>query len=293
MSSPNQRLDRTEVQIGAGREAAAEHEHLRIERVGEVDETERDPPAELVDHRERVAVTLARRQLDVLAADRLGIAVGQIEHPAHPPSDRRLARQARQARNPMRTAPSIRAGRRRTADRTGRRPCGRTRRRTRCGRAGARRRRRHRRRCRCRASPGSCRSSRGRRRGATRRAPHTSRRCRPARRQSICARSPPATSKSATPSRFGAARSTPLAGHQPRHADAERLVVSERPGELDERVDHPVDAARPARCRPAILTDQVAVGVERDTEALRSADVDADVKTRTGHAGRVTPRRAP
>ena len=52
----------------------------------------RDPPAELVDDGERIVVTFACRQLDVLAAHGLGIAVGQIENPAHPPTDRRLAR---------------------------------------------------------------------------------------------------------------------------------------------------------------------------------------------------------
>ncbi len=111
--------------------------------------------------------------------------------------------------------------------------------------------------------------------------------------QSSCARNPLATSKSATPSRFGAARSTPLRVTIPGTPIAERLVVPERPGELDERVDHPVDAAGAARRRTAILGDDVAIGVERDTEALRSADVDADVKPRSSHAGRVTPRRAP
>ena len=150
-SSPNQRSDRRQVQVGAVGEPAAEHERRRVEGVRQVDEAEGDPAGELVDHGERARVALLGRGLDVLAAHQLDVAAGDVRRPAAaarrpPPSG-----PAGRGPSPTRSAPSSRAGRTGTAGRRGRRPCGRTRRRSRCARRTAGRRRRCRRRCRCRA----------------------------------------------------------------------------------------------------------------------------------------------
>ena len=80
-------LDRREVQVGAFGETTAEHEPRRVERVGQVDQPERHPTGELVDHRQRLGVTFPGRRLDVLAAHERRISAGDLEHPSQPAAD--------------------------------------------------------------------------------------------------------------------------------------------------------------------------------------------------------------
>jgi hypothetical protein len=91
-------LYRADVQISRGSQAAAEHEHLRIQQVGEVRQAERDPTAEQIDHVESIDVTLARRRLNVLAADVVGVASGELHDTTKPFSYGRLASYLGQAR---------------------------------------------------------------------------------------------------------------------------------------------------------------------------------------------------
>ena len=80
MSSLEPLADRLEIEVGTGREPATEHEPLGVERVRQVHETERDPAAEVVDHGQCVGVALTGGLLHHLAADRFGVAAGELEH---------------------------------------------------------------------------------------------------------------------------------------------------------------------------------------------------------------------
>ena len=96
------RGDRRQVQVGGVGEPAAEHEHRRVEQVGQVDQPERDPPGELVDHGERPA---GRRRSAALAhvlaahARRSSPASATTAAPSRP-ATRRLAGQHRQPGDP-------------------------------------------------------------------------------------------------------------------------------------------------------------------------------------------------
>ena len=118
-----------------------------------------------------------------------------------------------------------------------------------------------------------------RRRAATRRAPRTSRRCRRGRGPSSCAEQPAGDVEVGDAVEVGGRAQHTAAGHQSRarRPRASSYGPSDS-GQLDQRVDQLVDAARAAWCRPAVLADHVALGVERHAEALRPADVDADVR---------------
>ena len=131
-------LDRIEVEVGALGQPAAEHEHGGIEGVGEVDQAEGDPAGELVDDRQRTLVALLGRRLHVLAAHQRRIAAGDLDDASKSSADGGGPGQLAES-GPGRVAlPAARAGRTGTAGRWGRRPCGRTRRRTRCARRRSR-----------------------------------------------------------------------------------------------------------------------------------------------------------
>src|SRR5829696_8026904 len=74
-------LDRVEVEVRALGEAAPEHEDRRIERVREVDQAERDPAGELVDHGTGSLVALLRRSLHVLTAHERDVAASHLHDP--------------------------------------------------------------------------------------------------------------------------------------------------------------------------------------------------------------------
>jgi hypothetical protein len=89
--------DRIEIEIWRGRETTAEHEQFGVEHVGEIGEPERHPTGEVVDHRERLGVAVARSGLDVLAAHRLRVAAGVSDHVVQAVTGRRLAGEHRQS----------------------------------------------------------------------------------------------------------------------------------------------------------------------------------------------------
>ena len=242
---------------------------------------------------QRLGVARAGRLPDVLAAHVLGVAAGEFDHAARRAGRSPLRGRASPARNPTRSAPSTRVARTGRAARRGRRPCDRTRRRTRSGRAATRRWRRARHRSRCRASRGPCRS-------APRPAPSFHSATRGAggvvvdvdasgRRD---APSSPATSKWATPSRFGAACSTPSRLTSPgtptpsvvvrlRATSASSASVSIS-GRGCRRRAASGGAPRRRRCRRR----------RAPRRGLRAADVDADERRRQARR-RVRPRRTP
>jgi hypothetical protein len=82
---------------GAGQAAAHDHD-FGVEQVGEVDQAERDPPTEVVDHPQGFAVTLARRGLHVLATHVVGVAARQLHDAAKALADRCLAGELGQPR---------------------------------------------------------------------------------------------------------------------------------------------------------------------------------------------------
>src|SRR3954471_20116936 len=90
-------LDRAEVQVTRSREPTTEHEHLRVEQVGEVVQPERHPVNELVDHSESLFVALSRGLLHVLPAYVERIATCELQHTTQPLGDRGLTRQGGQA----------------------------------------------------------------------------------------------------------------------------------------------------------------------------------------------------
>ena len=194
--------------------------------VRQVRQSQRHPAGELVDHRQRLGVAVTSGRLHVLAPYVLRIAARQVDHRPAAPGDRRFPGQHRQPRSggiplPAPAPPTGARGARRidhhVAELAGEpvpaahqlavddEPA---------TDAGAQRRRaRDRSTPRARAEPPlRHRRARG---VVVDLDPHLARRrTRP--------RSRPATSKWATPSRFGAACSTPVAVHEPRHADPER-----------------------------------------------------------------------
>jgi hypothetical protein len=117
------------------------------------------------------------------------------------------------------------------------------------------------------------------------------RRCRrgPARRGARKARR--RSSKSATPSRLGAARNTPVAGDQTRHADADAAAVVERIREFEEHLHQRIEAVVATWCRSLRGLDDQTLRIEDDRLRFGPADVDADParwcrsdRTGRGHA---------
>ena len=78
------------------RQTTTEDEHRRVEDVGEIRQADRDPPGEVVDHRERFGIAVACGSLDVFAADGLRVASGanHLVEPvtAPPPGEHREPR---------------------------------------------------------------------------------------------------------------------------------------------------------------------------------------------------------
>ena len=229
-----------------------------IEHVGEVDQPERDPAAELVDHaRARRGRPRRAACMHVLAADvrrRRRRPVRRTRR-SRPPTA--ASRASWPARTPTRSAPSSRAGRTGTAARRGRRPCARSRRRTRWRRG-------------CSSPAGDDPAADA---GAERDHHHVGR---PLRRRRTATRraaahvaSLPTSTPSPEPLRQHAGdvevgdvdqvRRRPqhaVARDQARHADAERVVRhrARRPARRASSISFE-QAVRAARCRPAFLGD--------------------------------------